>query len=74
MKKNMRPRARVARKGERCGKGWTTVEMKVNNRVRRVCVRRPATGRPRKGKDSTAQWIQSALDALTGLAHGLSHH
>lgn len=46
-KKN--PQLKKLKKGERCGKGWMTIEIKVGKKKSRACVRIVGTGkRPKK--------------------------
>lgn len=66
MAKNRKTVLKVVKKGVRCGRGWTAVEIKVGRKMRRACLHRTAV--PKRG-DSVATML--FIEGLGVLASAL---
>jgi hypothetical protein len=55
---------RLAKKNERCGKGWTPVEIRVGRAVRRACIRGKVVRTARGEVSKPGQFAQSILNVL----------
>lgn len=50
---------RILKKGQRCGKGWTSVELRMGRTTKRACIRGKVLTYP-----STAERVMDALQLL----------
>lgn len=59
----MKAKIQILRKGQRCRKGWTAVEIKIGKTTRRACIR----GKVTKPPSTISRVLDGAFLALTPL-------